>query len=114
MNLINLDMTSSSPYKVWDLEYKQKLSLTWLLTNLHFFPRILWLKDYFREHRVEKLILEHKPKGLVLVLTFSRYGIFSKTLYLNGPQIPHLQMVVGGEIWRRLGTYAAVISPSSW
>lgn len=63
---------------------------------------------------MEKLILEHKTKGLVLALTFSRYVVFSKALYLNGPQIPHLQMVVGGEIWRRLGAYSAVLSPSSW
>lgn len=49
---------------------------------------------------MEKLIPEHKNKGVVLALTFSMYVIFSKAFHLNGPQIPHLQMVVRGEVWR--------------
>lgn len=49
---------------------------------------------------MEKLTLEHKTRGLVLVLTLSKYVALSKALQLNGLQIPYVQMVVGREIWR--------------
>lgn len=77
-------------------------------------PEFSLLKGYFREHEMEKLILKHKTKDLVLALTFSRYVVLSKALQFNGPQIPHLQVVVGREIWRRLDAYPTVLSFSSW
>lgn len=77
-------------------------------------PELSLLKHYFRKHKMEKLILEHKTRGLVLVLTLSKYVVLSKALQLNGLQIYYVQMVVGREIWRWLDAYLAVLLLISW